>query len=156
MIAMQERFAKIENRAYVIIKDGYVGFISSNSRIPSGYVEFENVGKTPAKEMEMVLAVGCDTSLSIEKINELLRYKSDIMISKRDFGPNAPKRQEFPVEHKLAEEYPTIISGKLKLFGFVNIEYADIFGDRHFTHFCCVYNPETGKSNILPIYNDSN
>lgn len=154
-VELSKKSFRVENRAYVVIKKWNVTYPYDDTTKIS-WIEFENVGNTPAKKLKILFALGYDTALTLDGINEKMKNEEMQFASKRDLGPNAPTQQKFPLARNDSNMHAEIKSGNFKMYAIANITYFDVFAEEHFTHFCCVWNIETEMAEILPFYNDSN
>lgn len=152
-ISIYERATKYDLRAYLTIKDVNI-IMPKIGTSNMGWVEYENIGKTPAYELKHHIATlfdTCITAHAIASINKPFNYAGFV------FGPNNPIRQDLEFGRIFtADDYSIVMQGKGKLYAIGNIVYEDIFHQQHFTRFCGEWVPKTGKTLIIPEYFNAN
>lgn len=146
--------ARISNRAYLSIVNVTPTALQPGRKFEAT-IQFVNVGKTPAYQVHHVkgLKIG-GTGIYEHEINEVKKAEEF-----RDLAMGASVHSSFTVETKdpiSQEESDEIMIGKKAWYVFGRITYADIFGERHHTRYCFVFDPEKDTFESYHRYNDAN
>jgi|GEM_PF-1261069 len=149
----KDRIYKLEFRAYVYFKD------ITNIVPPVGVTVFNNatlsnIGKTPASKVKVQLISKIGTgiySTDWELIENLLKNQPEIVIGIGQEVPTGSKAKMFNKEDSIS-----VYTGEKKYIIYGKITYFDVFGDKRWTRFCAVFNPEDGRFVLTPKYNDAN
>lgn len=151
-------YAKIGNRAYISIKDVTPKVFQADKKFEV-VIQFTNVGKTPAYEINIVRGMKFGgTGIYEHEMNEVKEMevpKDQALGASIDF--NSPINTEEIINQ---ERFDKIISGRQVWYVYGKCSYRDIFGKSHFTRFCFrfVPNKDISKSSFVTYdkYNDAN
>lgn len=153
--ASQEKFAKIETRAYIAIKSVFV-YPPHPDSLKNGYAIYENIGKTPANNcrhwMETGLYAGTLKREAIEKLIIEPKLGSSV-------GANTPVTLFISKERRYKftkADCDSINNGLLKLYILGAVFYDDVYNEHHHTHFLGVYDPKTAQTIRNNLYGDAN
>jgi len=152
-ISIYEQTTKFDLRAYIAMKD--ISIASPNiGSYPNGLFRYENIGKTPAYNCRHCITILVDTiDITRNEIEKLIKEP----VKGLTVGANMPIRMQVPSKIAFNDSICTNIkNGKLKFYIFGSIFYDDIFKEKHFAHFCGLYLPTNGDTNIRPEYSDAN
>jgi hypothetical protein len=149
----QERYAKIETRAYLCIDEVFDFAIRPGSQ-PAMKITILNIGKTPAYDCKFTFASKTGTGV----------YKTDIdkmLLDKVKGSGIIGAGQKFTISPGVnADTYSTndstvVFTGKYNLYIFGEFHYRDKFNEPHFTRFCLGYDPRTKGFYQYERYNEA-
>ena len=155
--ATQEKFAKIETRAYIIFKTKKVIQFDGEKELKFKYI-IENYGKTPAYGLLV------KTGFKFSKVGVYATDFNNLKINATPLEGTATlgATQELVIVHasegkKLhSAMFNDIEQGKLLFFIMGIIYYNDTFGDKHWTRFCLQYQWRDKDFIFYSKYNDGN
>lgn len=148
----QEKFARIENRAYLNIKN--IGFIIPQTDSIIVDLNIFNSGKTPAMRVfEVIFITNIETDLPrhAKEIRGIVSTRSN---QGRIIGANMSIDKKVHGPFVTPENFSLFSSGKSKLYIIGLIGYTDIFKTRHHTWFCFNITPN-GTYRAYHKYNEA-
>jgi hypothetical protein len=138
--ATQERFAKIETRAYVVFSQVSRFDFTVGSKMMVE-LEFTNAGRTPATNMRTLYRLKIGNGIyqgeidAIEKGIDNLRYKGTL-------GAGMSSSLPYSMEMTMTKaDSAYVFGGERAIYVIGKIAYGDIFGDSHATRFCFQFVP---------------
>lgn len=137
--------------------------VNINNFIPDSIYQietfFNNVGKTPAYKMRIIVGTVIFSTSQIDKqlpgFIKLLENNIDTAVV-LNLGSAQSTGLSLLADRPLSnEEVKMVINGKSKLFVGANVTYYDAFGGEHFTHILGLYIPSKNIFYAYKIYNET-
>lgn len=149
-----DRVNKLDMRAYIAVTEISFHQFEIGKQIAMD-VRIMNTGKTPAHHISWCGMMGFGgLGMEENKIDEaIINHPHEENFVLGGFVP-------FVQKHVLSKnitngEYAKIMDGSLALFIYGEFVYVDVFGEKHFTHYCMLYDAILRSFYMYGHYNDA-